>query len=95
MAKLLAAWREEYRWVLLDAPPVLAVTDAAVLAALVDGTVLVLRAGETDRRAAWRSVQQLERVDARVVGAVLNEVKGQGPDDGYYLDYYYARPESS
>ncbi len=91
MSNLLAAWRSEYRWILLDAPPVLAVTDASVLATLVDGTILVLRAGETDRRAGWRSVQQLKRVDARVVGAVLNEIEPRDTSDRYYLDYYYAR----
>ena len=89
MADLLAAWRGEYRWVLLDAPPVLAVADAAVLAALTDGSVLVVKAGETDRRAAWRAVQQLKRVDARVLGAVLNVVKPETGADRYYLNYYY------
>jgi capsular exopolysaccharide synthesis family protein len=91
MAGLLAGWRDVYRWVLLDAPPVLAVTDAAVLAALTDGAVLVLRAGETDRRAGWQGIQQLRRVDARIVGAVLNEVDPQLTSDRYYLDYYYAK----
>ncbi len=89
MADLLAAWRDVYRWVLIDAPPVLAVADAAVLAALSDGSVLVFRAGETDRRAGWRAIQQLKRVDARVVGAVLNVVKPESSTDRYYLDYYY------
>ncbi len=91
MADLLAGWRDVYRWVLLDAPPVLAVTDAAVLAALTDGAVLVLRAGETDRRAGWQGIQQLRRVDARIVGAVLNEVDPQLTSDRYYLDYYYTK----
>lgn len=91
MASLLASWRDVYRWVLLDAPPVLAVTDAAVLAALTDGAVLVLKAGETDRRAGWQGIQQLRRVDARIVGAVLNEVDPQLTSDRYYLDYYYAK----
>ncbi len=91
MASLLAEWRDVYRWVLLDAPPVLAVTDAAVLAALADGAVLVLRSGETDRRAGWQGIQQLQRVGARVVGAVLNEVDPQLTSDRYYLQYYYAR----
>lgn len=91
MAGLLAGWRDVYRWVLLDAPPVLAVTDAAVLAALTDGAVLVLRAGDTDRRAGWQGIQQLRRVDARIVGAVLNEVDPQLTSDRYYLDYYYAK----
>lgn len=94
MANLLAAWRTEYRWVVLDAPPVLAVADAVVLAALTDGTALVLRAGVTDRRAAYRATQQLGRVGTRVVGVVLNEVKPQSAADRYYLNYYYERGRS-
>jgi tyrosine-protein kinase Etk/Wzc len=91
MADLLGTWSDEYRWVVLDAPPVLAVADATVLAALCDGSVLVLRAGETDRRAGWRAIQQLKRVGARVVGSVLNVVKPGTTSDKYYLDYYYER----
>ncbi|MEE9473813.1 MAG: polysaccharide biosynthesis tyrosine autokinase [Acidimicrobiia bacterium] len=91
MADLLATWSDEYRWVLLDAPPVLAVADATVLAALSDGSVLIVRAGETDRRAGWRAIQQLKRVGARVIGSVLNVVKPGTETDKYYLDYYYER----
>lgn len=91
MSTFLETQRESYRWILLDAPPVLAVTDPAVLAARVDGTVLVMKAGETDQRAAWRCVQQLERINARLVGAVLNEIRPGRSADGYYLDYYYTR----
>ena len=92
MAEMLDSWRDEYRWILLDAPPVLAVTDAAVLAGFSDGAVLILKVGETDRRAGWRAVQQLRRVNARVVGAVLNEIEPRRSADGYYLDYYNSGP---
>ncbi len=57
--------------VLLAAPPVLAVTDAAVLASKVDGVLLVIAAGDTKRERAQAAVQQLQRVHARVLGAVL------------------------
>jgi len=91
LADLLGAWREEYRWILLDAPPVLAVSDSAVLATLVDATVVVVKSGVTDRRAAWQAVEQLRRVEARVVGAVLNDVKRRRGGDRYYRDYYAAK----
>ncbi len=91
MSELLKRWTAEYRWVLLDTPPVLAVTDPAVLAAQTDAVVVVIRAGETDRRAAWRAFEQLRRVDARVAGAVLNELKPGISPDRYYIDYYYGR----
>ena len=89
MSDFLVQWRHQYRWVLLDAPPVLAVTAPSVLAVQTDAVVVVIRAGETDRRAAWRAFEQLRRVNARVAGAVLNELKASGAGDGYYMDYYY------
>lgn len=88
LVDLITGWREEYRWILIDAPPVLAVSDAAVLAAVSDATVVVVRAGVTDRRAGFEAVEQLKRVDARVVGAVLNEVKRTRGGERYYAEYY-------
>ena len=58
--------------VLLDAPPVIAVTDAAVLGTKVDGLLLVVRAGRTRREDALRAREILERVHVRIVGAVLD-----------------------
>ncbi len=57
--------------VLFDAPPVIVVTDAAVLAAKLDGVLLVIRAGSTKRDHAERAVALLQKVNARVVGSVL------------------------
>lgn len=94
MGRLLETFEGRYDQIVIDSPPVLAVTDAAVLAAHTDGVVLVLRSGETEQRTAERSVEQLRRLGVRVFGAVLNEVSAASPDDGYYLQYYYNyRPE--
>jgi non-specific protein-tyrosine kinase len=59
--------------ILLDAPPVVAVTDAAVLGTKVDGVLLVVHAGRTRREHALRAKELLERVHVRVVGAVLSD----------------------
>ena len=59
--------------VLFDAPPVVAVTDAAVLGTKVDGVLLVVCAGRTRREHIERAKEQLERVHVRIVGAVLND----------------------
>ena len=56
---------------LFDTSPVVSVTDAAVLASKVDGVLLVVNAGRTRREHAQRAKAMLERVNARVVGAVL------------------------
>jgi non-specific protein-tyrosine kinase len=72
MEALISRLRGEAEFVLFDAPPVLAVTDAALLAAHMDGVLLVLNAGQTRRDHAERARELLERVRARVIGAVLN-----------------------
>ncbi len=61
--------------VLIDAPPVLAASDAALLATKVDGVVLVTRAGKTRRDSAREAVALLQRVNAHVVGVVLTNAK--------------------
>ena len=90
MRRLLEEFEGRYSQVIVDSPPVLAVTDAAVLAAHTDGAVLVLRSGETEQRSAERSVEQLRRLGVRVFGAVLNEVATTTTEESYYLQYYYA-----
>ena len=60
--------------VLIDAPPVVAVSDASVLAAKVDGVLLVLKAGQTKRDYARQAKETLEKVNAHIVVAVLNNV---------------------
>ena len=90
MGRVLEEMEAKYDQIVIDSPPVLAVTDAAVLAVHTDGVVLVLRSGETEQRTAERSVEQLRRVGVRVFGAVLNEVSAASADESYYLQYYYS-----
>jgi succinoglycan biosynthesis transport protein ExoP len=70
-----------YDVLILDTPPLLATSDAAVLGTKADGVVLVVRAGYTNRAAAQHAIHQLGAVRARVIGAVLNdpESKAMGP----------------
>lgn len=86
MQEILAALLARADLVLLDAPPVIAVTDAAVLASKVDGVLLVVSAGKTKRDDARKAQAQLEKVNARVVGAVLNNVKPDTRAQYYYGD---------
>lgn len=89
MARLMDELKGSYAYVVVDSPPVLAVTDASVLGGLVDGAAMVLRSGTTEQRAAERAASQLRRLSVRIFGAVLNEVTLSGEDGGYYLQYYY------
>jgi capsular exopolysaccharide synthesis family protein len=84
---MLSAARERADVVIIDSPPVLAVSDTLPLLARVDGVVLVARAGITQRRALTRAKDQLEKAGAHVVGVVVN---GLSPRDTrrYYAGYY-------
>ena len=72
MAALLTALSSLSDLVLFDAPPVVVVTDAAILASQVDGVLLVVNANGTRREHAQRAQQLLAKVNARIVGSVLN-----------------------
>ena len=87
MQEFLPAIREAYDMVLIDAPPVLSVTDAVVLSPRVDGVILVAKAGETRIDVLKETREQLTRASARILGVVLNEVDFSG--DGYRYYYYY------
>jgi len=74
MERVIALLVEQSEIVLFDSPPVNAVTDAAVLATRVDGVLLVVQAGKTKRELARRAKLQLDKVNARILGVVLNNV---------------------
>jgi capsular exopolysaccharide synthesis family protein len=79
LGERLATLRQQADYVLVDAPPVLAVTDAALWASQVDGVVLLVNAGATKRDEAQRAKTVLEGVQAKLLGAVLlNAEKGAG-----------------
>jgi polysaccharide biosynthesis transport protein len=88
-AALLSRLRERYDRVVLDSPPLVPVTDAAILSTLVDGTLLVVRASRTTRELARRAVRALRDVSGRIVGVVLNAVDLESRNYGYYQYYQY------
>ncbi|HEY8257419.1 MAG TPA: polysaccharide biosynthesis tyrosine autokinase [Gemmatimonadales bacterium] len=82
----------EFGMVVIDSPPVLAASDAAVLASLADATVMVVRAGRSHEEEVQATMEQLLSVGGKVVGAVLNDpeatVRAYG---GYYYSKYYGK----
>jgi capsular exopolysaccharide synthesis family protein len=86
----LTALTEGYDLVVIDTPPLLAASDAAILATLANGVIMVLRAGATESAAAQQSLQQLTSVGARIIGAVLNDPDTQVPKYGAYYKYDYS-----
>jgi Mrp family chromosome partitioning ATPase/capsular polysaccharide biosynthesis protein len=92
MTTLLTDWSNSADVVILDTPPLLAVTDAAVLAARSDGVVLVAAVNETRRDALKQSVAILEGTGARLLGVVANKVSRSAQGDYYYAGYYGPEP---
>ncbi|MDT4986659.1 MAG: tyrosine-protein kinase [Micromonosporaceae bacterium] len=91
MRELLDRLRDTYDLVLIDAPPVLPVTDAATTAAACDGVVVVVRHGVTRREELTATVAALRTVDAKLLGTVLNLAPARGGDQSY--QEYGARPD--
>jgi capsular exopolysaccharide synthesis family protein len=90
--------RQSFQWILIDSPPVAAVTDALLLARQADSTVLVVQQNRVDRAVVKRAVASLRKVTPRVVGAVLNavDVKSKGYYGyGYGYGYSYGKSKSS
>jgi polysaccharide chain length determinant protein (PEP-CTERM system associated) len=84
---LIEELKERYDVVLFDAPPIIAVTDASILAAKLDGLILLLGVNKVTRKAAKHALQLLARAKVKVWGMV---VRGVRPDnDGYYYAYYH------
>ncbi len=96
MQRLVEGLRANYDFILIDTPPVLTVTDAAVLVSISDGVVLVLRYGQASRNVVARASEILLRSGAHLLGVVLNAVDLQSSDYAEYYgraynDYYQSR----
>jgi non-specific protein-tyrosine kinase len=91
MRKILDTLNQEFGVIVVDAPPVLAITDAATLALLMDGVILVAKPGKTRRVELKQALQQLRAVGAPVLGLVLNAVNPSNSRYGYYYSTYYSR----
>jgi len=87
MKKLIEEVSKQFDVVLIDTPPIIAVTDAAIIAQEVDGVILVIASGEVNKEFAQRAKEQLDKVGAKILGAVLNKADMKTSD--YYYYYYY------
>jgi len=90
MRDVIDMFRKEFDLILLDSPPVVAVTDAAILSSIVDGTLLVVELGRSRASGVNRAIDLLEKVKANLLGIVTNSIyAGYRYDYGYYSYYYY------
>ena len=87
LSEAISSLRKEYRFIVIDSPPIIAATDAVILSVLADGVLLVVRSGETPKAAFTRARELLASVKSRLLGVVLNAVDSSSPD--YYYSYRY------
>jgi succinoglycan biosynthesis transport protein ExoP len=87
MREAIAELREQFKFVVIDSPPIMAATDAVILSAQADGVLLIVRSGETPKEAFTRCRDLLAGVNCRLLGVVLNAVDSSAPD--YYYSYRY------
>lgn len=85
MSKLLEGLKKEFDYIILDTPPVQAVTDSQILSTKADGTILVIRAERTKKESVHNAVNLLKKVNANIIGTVLN---GLSQDRNKYYYYY-------
>jgi capsular exopolysaccharide synthesis family protein len=92
--KFLSDLLEHFDRVVIDSPPLAAVTDSAIVSTLVDGTIFVVRAFKTSHHLARQGLRALRDIDAPIIGAVLNAVDLTKSSYSYYYNqYYYYRRE--
>jgi succinoglycan biosynthesis transport protein ExoP len=91
--KLIQDLSDRFDRVIIDSPPVVAVTDSVIISTLVDGVVFVVRAFKTNKHLSAQGLRSLRDVDAPVVGAVLNAVNLNRHEYTYYYHYYYYKRE--
>ena len=95
MKELLVRLRTAFTYVILDTPPVNAVTDAPILASTANGTILVVEQGSTTFPALSHAKQTLDRVGAHTIGVVMNKLRASAGTYAYEYGYYGARPDTA
>jgi capsular exopolysaccharide synthesis family protein len=87
-ANLMSTVRDHFDWIVVDSPPVMAVTDPSVMAHLATGVVFVIGSEQVSRHKALTAVQKLQASKGKILGAVLNRVNVQR--NPYYYSHYYS-----
>ncbi|MDQ0196261.1 CpsD/CapB family tyrosine-protein kinase [Paenibacillus wynnii] len=87
MTSVIQELRQRYDVIIIDTPPLLAVTDAQIVASKSDGVIMVVSYGKVKRDIAVKAKANLDRVGARMLGVVMNNVKRKA-SEGYYYYYY-------
>ncbi|UBH23092.1 CpsD/CapB family tyrosine-protein kinase [Macrococcus armenti] len=85
---LIQSFEQYFDMIIIDTPPVLAVTDAVIMSTVVDGTIIVTNVETNNKHHLLKAKEVLEKSDVNILGVVLNNVEKSGKDDYYYYEYY-------
>jgi protein-tyrosine kinase len=87
--QMLEILKEKYDYVIVDTPPLGSMIDAAIVASLTDGTILLIEYNTVDYKKAAMVKEQLEKANARILGVVINKIPRREFKSYYYYDYDY------
>lgn len=90
MKKFIETLKNDFDIILIDTPPVCVVTDAVILSTIVDGTIVVVSSGNVGIEVVQRAKHLLEKVNANILGVVLNGIKKDNKGSSYNYYYYYS-----
>lgn len=86
--ELMESFEQYFDMIIIDSPPVLAVTDAVIMSTIADGTIMVTNVETNNRVHLIKAKEVLKKSDANILGIVLNNVEKSSKDDYYYYEYY-------
>lgn len=86
--ELIESFEQYFDMIIIDTPPVLAVTDAVIMSTIADGTILVTNVETNNKQHLIKAKEVLQKSDANILGIVLNNVEKSSKDDYYYYEYY-------
>ncbi|TDM32440.1 polysaccharide biosynthesis tyrosine autokinase [Macrococcoides canis] len=86
--ELMESFEQYFDMIIIDSPPVLAVTDAVIMSTIADGTIMVTNVETNNRVHLIKAKEVLQKSDANILGIVLNNVEKSSKDDYYYYEYY-------
>lgn len=89
MNNFITSLKQYYDYIILDTPPVVVVTDAQLISRMADGCILVVASGESEKDEAIKAKGLLLKVDAKIIGVVLNKVGKTLKNRKAYYNYYY------
>lgn len=86
MKELILSLKDHFDMILLDSPPIMPVTDGLILSQIVDGTIVIVSLGSTEKDAFKKTMSSLENIGANILGTVINKASSKA---GYYVNYEY------